>query len=64
MARYGKKVQEYVEQTMHEFKQGTLESAGGNKVTSPRQALAIGLSKARKAGSKMPPAPATKKQRN
>lgn len=60
MARYSKKSQEFVEQTMHEYKEGVLETGTGKKVTNPRQALAIGLSKARKAGAKMPPAPDTK----
>jgi hypothetical protein len=40
---------------MHEFKRGTLKSGGsGKKVTSKKQAVAIGLSKARAAGGKVP----------
>lgn len=55
MAKYGKKAQDKVEQTMHEMKEGTLKSGkSGKKVTSKKQAIAIGLSKARKAGAKVP----------
>lgn len=55
MAKYGKKAQEKVEQTMHEMKQGKLKSGkSGKKVTSKKQAVAIGLSKAREAGAKVP----------
>ena len=56
MARYGKKAGEEVEKAMHEMKKGKLHSgAGGPKVKSRKQAIAIGLSKARKKGAKMPP---------
>jgi uncharacterized protein DUF6496 len=55
MARYGKKAQEKVEKVMHEKKQGTLRSGkSGKKVTSRKQAIAIGLSEARRAGAKVP----------
>lgn len=55
MAKYGKKAQEKVEATMHEFKEGKLKSGGsGKKVKNPKQAIAIGLSEARKAGAKVP----------
>jgi hypothetical protein len=54
MARYGKKAQDKVEKTMHERKHGTLRSSSGKKVTSRKQAIAIGLSEARKAGAKVP----------
>jgi len=54
-ARYGKKAQKKVEQAMHERKAGTLRSGGsGKKVTSRKQAIAIGLSEARRAGAKVP----------
>jgi len=43
-----------VEKTMHERKKGTLRSGSGKKVTSKKQAIAIGLSEARKAGKKVP----------
>ncbi len=56
MARkYSPKAQEKVEKTMHEFKEGKLKSGkSGKKVTSRKQAVAIGLSKARKSGAKVP----------
>lgn len=58
MAKYSKLAQEKVEQTMHELKRGTLRSGrSGQKVTSRKQAIAIGLSKAREEGAKVPPAP-------
>jgi len=55
MARYGKKAQEKVKKVMHEEKKGTLRSGkSGKKVTSRKQAIAIGLSEARRAGAKVP----------
>jgi hypothetical protein len=54
MAKYGKKSQDKVEEEMHEFKRGTLRSGSGKKVTSRKQAIAIGLSEARREGGKMP----------
>jgi hypothetical protein len=55
MARYGKKAAEKVEKAMHERKQGTLKSGrSGKKVNNKKQAIAIGLSQAREAGSKVP----------
>jgi hypothetical protein len=55
MARYGKKAQQKVKRAMHERKEGTLRSGGsGKKVTSRKQAIAIGLSEARRAGGKVP----------
>jgi hypothetical protein len=58
MARYSKKAQEEVEEKMHEMKSGELRSGrSGKKVTNPRQAVAIGLSEARKEGAKVPPPP-------
>jgi uncharacterized protein DUF6496 len=55
MARYGKKAQQKVEKAMHERKHGTLKSGrSGKKVTSRKQAIAIGLSEARRAGGKVP----------
>jgi len=62
MARYGKKAQDKVEKAMHERKQGTLKSGkSGKKVTSKKQAIAIGLSEARKAGGKVPKKGSSKK---
>ena len=53
--QYGAKASEKVEKVMHERKRGTLRSGGsGKKVTSRKQAIAIGLSEARAAGAKVP----------
>jgi len=54
MAKYGKKASEKVEKTMRERKEGTLRSGSGKKVTSKKQAIAIGLSEARREGGKVP----------
>ena len=55
MARYGKKAQTKVKRAMHERKEGTLRSGRSDrKVTSRKQAIAIGLSEARRAGGKVP----------
>ena len=55
MAKYGRKAQQKVERAMHERKRGTLRSGrSGRKVTSRKQAIAIGLSEARRAGAKVP----------
>jgi hypothetical protein len=52
--KYGKKASEKVEKTMRERKRGTLRSGSGRKVTSRKQAIAIGLSEARREGGKVP----------
>lgn len=55
MARYGKKAQQKVKRALHERKAGTLRSGrSGRKVKSRKQAIAIGLSEARRAGGKVP----------
>jgi hypothetical protein len=54
MAKYSKKAQDKIEKVMHEKKSGTLRSGSGKKVTSRKQAIAIGISEARKAGAKVP----------
>lgn len=55
MARYGKKAQDKVEKAMHEMKRGKLKSGGSGKtVKSRKQAIAIGLSEARREGGKVP----------
>jgi hypothetical protein len=55
MAKYGKKAQSKVKRAMHERKHGTLRSGrSGRKVRSRKQAIAIGLSEARRAGAKVP----------
>jgi hypothetical protein len=57
MARYGKKAQAKVAKVMRAMKHGKLRSGGsGKKVASRKQAIAIGLSEARRAGGKVPPA--------
>ena len=62
MATYGKKASDKVETAMRERKEGTLKSGGsGKKVTSRKQAIAIGLSEARKEGGKVPARKAAKK---
>lgn len=63
MARYGKKASKKVEKAMHERKSGTLKSGrSGKKVTSKKQAIAIGLSEARREGAKVPPKKSSKKR--
>ena len=55
MARYGKKASQKVERALHEMKRGELKSGGSGKtVKSRKQAIAIGLSEARRAGGKVP----------
>jgi Family of unknown function (DUF6496) len=54
MARYGKKAQSEVKSAMHKYKRGKQKSGKGGKATSRKQAIAIGLSKARKEGAKVP----------
>jgi hypothetical protein len=55
MAKYGKKSQSKVKRAMEEMKEGKLKSGrSGKKVTNPKQAIAIGLSEARKEGGKVP----------
>ena len=62
MAKYGKKASKKVEKAMHERKKATLKSGrSGKKVTSKKQAIAIGLSQARKAGAKVPRKKSSKK---
>ena len=54
MAKYGRSASKRVKSAMHRKKKGTLESGSGRKVTSRKQAIAIGLSEARKKGAKVP----------
>jgi hypothetical protein len=61
--KYGKKAQSKVERAMHERKRGTLKSGrSGKRVTSRKQAIAIGLSEARRAGAKVPRKKSSKKK--
>jgi hypothetical protein len=55
MAKYGRKASQKVERAMHERKRGTLRSgSSGKRVTTRKQAIAIGLSEARREGAKVP----------
>jgi len=64
MAKYGKKASEKVEKTMRERKHGTLKSGrSGKKVKSREQAIAIGLSQARREGAKVPPKKSSSKRK-
>lgn len=62
MAKYGKKASESVKKAMRKKKRGTLKSGSGKKVTSRKQAIAIGLSEARKKGAKVPKKKTAKKK--
>ncbi|MDQ1095043.1 MULTISPECIES: DUF6496 domain-containing protein [Chryseobacterium] len=53
--KYSDKAQEKVEKVMHEFKEGKLKSSSGDKITSRKQAVAIGISEAKEKGLKVPP---------
>ena len=61
MAKYGKKDGEKIEESLHEMKEGKLKTGTGKKVTSRKQAIAIGLSEARSEGDKVPNKDAAKK---
>ena len=64
MPRYSEKASEKVERALHERKRGTLRSGrSGKKVTSRKQAIAIGLAEARRAGAKVPRKPGGRKTR-
>ena len=55
MAKYGRKARKKVKRAMHERKRGTLKSGrSGRRVKSRKQAIAIGLSEARRSGAKVP----------
>lgn len=63
MARYGRKASRKVKKAMHERKRGTLRSGrSGKKVKSRKQAIAIGLAQARRAGAKVPRKKSKKKK--
>ena len=61
MAKYSRKSGEKVKEEMHEMKEGKLKTGTGKKVTNPKQAIAIGLSEARKEGAKVPKKASAKK---
>jgi hypothetical protein len=62
MAKYGRAASKNVESTMRRRKKGTLKSGSGRKVTSRKQAIAIGLSEARSKGAKVPAAKGSRKK--
>jgi hypothetical protein len=61
MAKYGRAASKRVESAMRRKKKGTLKSGSGRKVTSRKQAIAIGLSEAREKGGKVPPRKGSRK---
>ena len=62
MAKYGTKASKKVASAIRRKKRGTLKSSSGRKVTSRKQAIAIGLSEARREGGKVPEPPSSRKQ--
>jgi hypothetical protein len=64
-SKYGPAAKKSVESTLHRAKRGELKSGAGKhpKVKSRKQAIAIGLSEARKKGAKVPPAPKRTKRK-
>lgn len=64
MAKYGKAAQKRVKSAMHRRKKGTLKSSSGAAVKSRKQAIAIGLSEARRAGAKVPKKRSSKKRQS
>jgi len=62
--KYGPKAEQKIAKVMHERKHGTLKSGGsGKKVTSRKQAIAIGISEARRAGAKVPAKRSSRKKK-
>lgn len=64
MAKYGESASRNVKSAMHRKKKGTLKSGSGRKVKSRKQAIAIGLSEARKKGAKVPSPRKSSRQRS
>jgi hypothetical protein len=64
MAKYGKSASKTVASAMRRKKKGTLRSGSGRKVTSRKQAVAIGLSEARKKGAKVPASKPSRRKSN
>jgi hypothetical protein len=62
MAKYGRSAQKRVKSAMRRRKKGTLKSSSGRRVTSRKQAIAIGLSEAREKGGKVPPRRSSRKR--
>jgi len=63
MAKYGRSASKRVKSAMHRKKKGTLKSGSGRKVTSRKQAIAIGLSEARRSGAKVPKRRSSRKRK-
>lgn len=63
MAKYGKKAEEKIGKVMDEWKEGKLKTGSGKKVTSQKQAVAIGISEARAEGDKVPSKKAAAKKK-
>jgi hypothetical protein len=63
MAKYGKSAQKRVKSAMRRKKKGSLKSGSGRRVTSRKQAIAIGLSEAREKGAKVPPRKSSSRKR-
>lgn len=62
MAKYSEKATKKIGKVMKEMKAGKLKSSSGEKVTNPKQAIAIGISEAKEAGYKVPAKKAAKKK--
>jgi hypothetical protein len=57
MTKYSKAAQDKIGDVMHEYKEGDLKDSHGNKIKDRKQAVAVGISEARKQGKKVPPEP-------
>ena len=62
MAKYSKKAEDKIHKVLHEYKSGDLKSSSGRKVTSRKQAIAIGISEARETGAKVPAKKSSRKK--
>jgi len=62
MAKYSKKAEDKIHKVLREFKEGDLKSSSGRKVTSRKQAIAIGISEARESGAKVPAKKSSRKK--
>jgi hypothetical protein len=62
MAKYSKKAEDKIHKVLREYKEGDLKSSSGRKVTSRKQAIAIGISEARESGAKVPAKKSSRKK--
>jgi len=62
MAKYSKKAEDKIHKVLHEYKSGDLKSSSGRKVTSRKQAIAMGISEARDTGAKVPAKKSSRKK--